>query len=391
MTQNPNQPKPGALAPLTQGAMKSIDFSQFALKFNLLGPRSMIVASEGMRLRAVEIRLSADPTDGDVYPAIGRQGQFSLGKNGLMKISSGKGIIWSANDCGAVSDAAPCNACVEKALQMNRQHAICPHNIGYRAVAAWLDPSGQWETHAATKYWNWDEELEEVRRTYRKQLRENRITQEQYDAKVTEEFNKRFRDRFSLAETKAKLRVIREIGVKSTYSPQDLQKGFLCVRVEPDLTGAETRQRGMASAAEVFGKSEAIDAEFQQVRPPDFAHASDLPDEPEQQEQPTTAAAPPAQAQPRVGEEVNRDLNAQQGDAQNRNEAFDQAHQPTEEQQDEEMVVCGWKGCGEILGQDVIGWCDSPKGKQLYDGQRFCRAHQREYEAQKKAQEGGGQ
>ena len=358
MTQNPNQ-----LVKLGESS-NILDLSKAGDKYNVLGPLSVLFANEGMRLRAIVVNLSTKPEDGDVYKAIGGGDGVSLSKIGLMKLASAKGVVWSP-ECGFVDDVSACEACTTRAMQLN-QRPLCPHNVAYRASAAWLDPTGTPEIHSATKAWCWDEERTEVERLYTKQVDSGRLKKEYLEKRIEEEFNKRFRDRYSLAETKAKLRVIREIGVKPVYTPAEINKGFLIPRVEPDLSPEEARRRAMSSASQIFSAP----ALPSNLPPIDFSQAKELKDEPEQQEQAPAAAAPPAQTPPPPDEQGA----SQEGEG-----------------PDEEMVVCGWKGCGEILGQDVIGWCDSPKGKQLYDGQRFCRAHQREYEAQKKAQEGGGQ
>lgn len=296
----PQEAKSQGLVP--RGPVKQLDLRQAADKINILGSKTVFQVGDGLLVRAVYEQLSAKPEDGDVYPAIGRPGELSISKIGLLKLASAKGVIWSPVESRVVDDAAPCSACVDRAMQRN-QRPICPHNIGYRAVGAWLDATGSWEIHSATKYWNWDEELEEVRRTYRNQLRNNKITEAQFDAKVQEEFNKRFRDRYSLAETKAKLRVVREIGIKPAYTPQELAKGFIAVRVEPELSRTQAQQRGLQSAAQIFGTHTAADAPGL-----DFSHATELPDEEavgasalgaeEQPVAPPSEVVPPASPEP---------------------------------------------------------------------------------------------
>lgn len=227
-----------ALARIPVGqAVQQLDLAPVSSQINVLGPRAMVYAGEGMRLRPIVVRVSANPDDGDVYK---RDNKLALTKVGLLKLSEAKGVVWSDTHSRRVDDAPPCSACVEKAEAAGRR-PFCPHNVGFRAVGAWLDPAGQWQPHSATKYWMCDEEYKEVERTVSD------------PEKVQAEFDKRYRDRLALAETKAKLRVIREIGIKAAYTEQELAKGFLCVRVEPDLTPEQTRQRGLASAAQIFG------------------------------------------------------------------------------------------------------------------------------------------
>jgi hypothetical protein len=262
------------LIPVGQ-AVRQLDLAPVASQINVLGPRAMVYAGEGMRLRPIIVRVSPNPEDGDVYK---RDGKLALTKLGLLKLSETKGVTWSDAHSRRVDDAPPCSACVEKAEAAGRR-PYCPHNVGFRAVGAWLDPAGQWQTHSATKYWLCDEEWKEVERTVSD------------PDKVQAEFDKRYRDRLALAETKAKLRVIREIGVKATYTEQELAKGFLCVRVEPDLTPEQTRQRGLASASQIFGPEFASAAA---LPAPEYDLAQELDgeeDEPEQAEA-TSEASP---------------------------------------------------------------------------------------------------
>jgi len=333
-------------------AMQSLDLSTVGEQINVLGPRSVVFASEGMRLRAVEVRLSIKPDDGDVYPAPSGGGKLALAKNGLLKVSSAKGIVWSAEQSRMTGDAPPCEACTTAAMRLGRQ-PMCPHNVGFKAVGAWLDPAGQWEPHYATRYWCWDEELAEVKRVYRKQIAEGKITEAQYDLKVEDEFNKRFRDRFALAETKAMLRVIRQIGVKAAYAPQELNKGFLCVRVEPDMSVEEVRRRGMASASQIFG---AATRPMLALPAPDYSQATEAAgpedDEPEaeqgseQQEAGGETPPPPESEEGQQGQQGQMPL----GNA-------------------SDQVCCD--DCGKPLADNVVAYCQSARGREEFGGRNY--------------------
>jgi hypothetical protein len=332
-------------------AVQSLDLSKVGEQINVLGPHSVVFASEGMRLRAIEVRLSPKPEDGDVYPSPSGGGKVALSKNGLLKIASAKGIVWSSTDSKMVSDAPPCEACVQAAGALQRP-AMCPHNVGFKAVAAWLDPAGQWETHYASRYWCWDEELREVKRLYKKQVAEGRIPESEYDARVADEFHKRFRDRFSLAETKAMLRVIRQVGVKAAYAPQELARGFLAVRVEPDMSVEEVRRRGMASAAEIFG---AATAPQPALPPPDFSKATDLGpgDNGGDEEQQPPTDEPGERVDPDTGEVTPAE--GQQG--------FD------------DMVLCF--ACQGQLTPKELAFCQSERGRKQFGGRNLCYQCQR--------------
>ena len=275
MTETKALAKPSDLAQLIPigRAVRQVDLAPLAQRINLLGPRSMVYAGDGMRLRPVFVQLSQSPDDGDVYPAPSGQGKVALTKQGLLKLAEAKGVIWSDAHSKRVDDAPPCEACTEKAADTGRK-VFCPHNVGFKAVCAWLDAAGQWQPHYATRYWCYDEELAEVERVYRKQLADGKIKADQVAPKVRDEFNKRYKDRLALAETKAKLRAIREIGVKAAYAPAELARGFLALRTEPDISDEEAKRRGMASAAQIFGP--VLDAaSFAALPAPDFEHAVD--------------------------------------------------------------------------------------------------------------------
>ena len=331
-------------------SVRSLDLSRVGEQINVLGPRSVVFASEGMRLRAVEVRLSPKPEDGDVYPAIGGGGKLSLSKNGLLKLSSAKGIVWSPTESRMVADAPPCEACVTAAMRLGRQ-PMCPHNVGFRAVGAWLDPAGQWEVHYATRYWCWDEELAEVRRLYRNQIDTGRITEAQYELKVEDEFNKRFRDRFSLAETKAMLRVVRQIGIKAAYAPQELNKGFLCVRVEPDMSVEEARRRGMASAAQIFGAAVSAPTATAALPAPDFSQATEVNGaDNDNHEEPTPEPEPEAASPDEGSSELPLDEPQDDGSA--------------------DEVRCD--ECSASVPANVVAYCQSPRGRQTFGGANYC-------------------
>jgi hypothetical protein len=302
-----------------------------------------MVAGEGLRLRAVEVRLSAKPEDGDVYPSPSGGGKLALSKNGLLKLSSAKGIVWDPVGSRMTGDAPACEACTTLAAR-NGRPPICPHNVGFRSVGAWLDPLGSWEVHSATKYWEWDAELAEVRRLYRKQVDEGKITLDQFEIKVQDEFHKRVRDRFSLAESKAMLRVIRQIGVKAAYSPAELAKSFLCPRVEPDISIEDARRRGMASAAQIFAAATASPLALPAV---DFSHAVDHMNGDD--------AASEAEGDP-APETPTEEPEAEQ--------------QPAGQPEAAETVVC--EDCGRDLAPSVLAFCRSPRGQELFGGAVFC-------------------
>jgi hypothetical protein len=356
MTEKPSKPAGVTLPVKLNQAVQTLDLTPVADKVNLLGPRGVVHAGTGLRLWATMVTLSPIPDDEDVYPAIGRPGKLSLSKKGLLTLSSYRGVVWSEAHSHALSDAPPCQACVEVAIRLGRQEPLCSHNVGFKAVAAWLSPAGNWEVHYGTKYWLWDEELAEVQRVYRKQIAEGKLNEAHFDQRVEEEFRKRFRDRLAQVDTKAKLRVVRELGIKAAYTAAELARPFLCVRVEPDTSPEEVRRRGMASASEIFGASLTSLPALPGV---DFARATEsrAPDEEDENGgdagQPEHAAPLSAEAAPGPAPPEQPELPAEGGEA----------------------VVCEC-GCGEVLPDNIVAYCQSAKGRKEFGGKNLCWASQ---------------
>ena len=348
----------GKLAPIPLNqAVTVLDLTAASQKYNVLGPCGVIYAGAGMRVRAVAVQISPKAEDGDVYPAPSGGGKVALAKNGLLKIASAHGIIWDPVGSRMLSDAPPCIACVETGQRLGRP-PFCAHNLGFKAVGAWLNATGQWEVHCATRYWSWDEELAEVQRVYRKQLRDGRITEPEFDSRVQEEFQKRFRDRFTLVETKAMLRVVRQIGIKPAYLPGELTKPFLAVHVEPDITVEEARRRGMASAREIFGAEMQLPSLPAGLPSPDFSRATEVPSGAEGDDNGSPAAEEPAAAEQASQEEPPADA--------------EQAEFPPAAS----GVVCDWQGCGEVLTDRIVAYCQGPVGQKKFSGKSYCWKHQ---------------
>jgi len=348
----------GKLAPIPLNqAVVVLDLTAASQKYNVLGSCGVIYAGAGMRMRAVAVQISPKVEDGDVYPAPSGQGKVALAKNGLLKIASAHGIIWDPVGSKMMSDAPPCIACVETGQRLGRP-PFCAHNMGFKAVGAWLNAMGQWEVHCATRYWSWDEELAEVQRVYRKQLRDGKITEAEFDSRVQDEFQKRFRDRFTLVETKAMLRVVRQLGLKAAYLPGELAKPFLAVHVEPDISIEEARRRGMLSAREIFGAEMQLPGLPAGLPAPDFSRA-------------TEAAA--------GAEDENGNSGEPAGGASTDEAAEEQS--PPDGAQSElpaggSGVVCDWQGCGEVLTDRIVAYCQGPVGQKKFSGKSYCWKHQ---------------
>jgi hypothetical protein len=409
-----------------------LDLSKYASEnFNVLSPiLQMDSAAPYLRLRIVEVRLSADPNKGDCYAAPGSRWEkdssnqlmpvnVAPAKPALLKISSAAGLVIDTTNSRRITPSG-CERCIEMARASGKAvrcgDCPCKYDVAYQYVGAIRTETG-WQIFKSTYEWELEAQRRKIVREAKKKAADypkkiadakqyNRPAPPPFDeaAHIEDRVDQVISERFGLAETKALLRLIRAIcHVRQAYGRHEFAKPFVVVRTElaPDMADPETRRqlaaKAAASGADIFGTAavgaiktsmDVVDAVSSVVQDlaqgPDFVRTPAVEvSEPAEVEAPAEEAeqhaAPPAQTQPQQ---------PQGSEAGGQGSGTPQTSDG--EGQDEEMVVCGWKGCGEILGQDVIGWCDSPKGKQLYDGQRFCRAHQREYEAQKKAQEGGG-
>jgi hypothetical protein len=157
--------------------------------------------------------------------------------------------------------------------------------------------------------------------------------------------------------------VIRQIGVKPAYSPQELNKGFLCVRVEPDMSVEEARRRGMASAAQIFG---AATQPVAALPMPDFSQATEVtgPDDngDDSGEAEGVAISEPEASGPE----------GPQGDG-----SLDRLPMAGEQAAPQQGGARKCDLCDNTVSAPVVRYCQSPAGAQRFGGAVLCLACQK--------------
>ena len=187
------------------------------------------------------ISVAADPKRGEVYPIPGRGGEMGLGGTTLNRIALAAGIVWDAEKTGPDMGS------------MTRDYVL------FRAVGYMTGPSGETLTLTGTKEIDMEVLAEEIRQVQARKLSGDRsaiyddLTPDQMrivDRSVVREMVEIRKNRMSLAESKAKNRAIRSIGLKTSYTVQELQSPFVIPRIVPDVTDpANARRLRSASAA----------------------------------------------------------------------------------------------------------------------------------------------
>lgn len=248
-------------------------------QYNVLVPTQHIEqVSPWHAARTSIVNVNPDPNSGDVFKVGSRYNEkakawediYCLAKPALMRIAAAAGIVWNWRESGPT---------------VLQRDYVC-----YKAVGAVRLPDGSWQPIMAEKEIDLaviEEELEEQytkkadgplggaeAKAYRGEWRKTRIGNEEKNAFFLAEDEKpRFigsnvranliqwrKNKLHRAETGAMLRVIRAaLGIKSQYSPVELQKPFVVPRIDfsPDYNDPSVRQaliqHGVAAMGALFG------------------------------------------------------------------------------------------------------------------------------------------
>ncbi|MCZ6870534.1 MAG: hypothetical protein O7G84_13615 [Gammaproteobacteria bacterium] len=158
---------------------------------HLISPASSVGAlpeGVGLALTAVVV----DP-ETDVYKTDG--GKLGLGKSTLQKIAHAVGVSWNPTLSGRMDDGSN------------------PYYVRWKAVGTYRAFDGQEQTICAEKELDLRNGSPAARELKDRQLAQMRLHIQAH------------------AETKAQLRAIRSLGIKTSYSREELQKPFVAARV----------------------------------------------------------------------------------------------------------------------------------------------------------------
>lgn len=374
-----------------QGA--GIDLSVYRPeKYNLLVPTvTAVQVSPLYRIRLVEVRADPDPNGGDVFNVGSRTEKgitiklYSPQKTLLEKIANAAGIIFHPTEC-----------CLIKRT---------PRYAYYKAVGARRMPSGEWSVAPGSK----EIDLEVIEDELRLQYEQKAESDAGYDAgkkykgewhketvkkKNGEEYEKnRFvvasedRQRYvddmlrsnmiqwrknlvHRAETGAKLRVIRSlIGMKSTYTKEDLQKPFVIATVDfaPDYRDQQVKQmmvrQGMQAMGALYGGAPAS------IPTTIFENAEEVPEAPDDDVFDVTShteSAPPRQPE----NDPPADESEEDSDDGGHEEQDTKSGSKTEKA-DDGPAKCQHEGCGRVLSGPEKAY-----SQKKCDG-LYCMSHQR--------------
>lgn len=249
---------------------------------NLITPATSVGnLPEGCEIAITLIRVNADLSAKEVYPT--GSGQFGLAKVVLDKIASAAGISWDVTQCGRTDSGRDPRRCAYKAVGTLAAFDGSERTIFGEVDLDVNDGSDQVDAlYARAKGDGGD-----------KQLRDLRLFLTRH------------------AQTKAMLRAVRSIGIKTGYSEEELKKPFGIARLmftgrteNPALAAFAFQARAMASIGgkqALFGGQQLGQGQSQGTRPmmmlPDI-EVIDVPQPqpspaPARQAAPARAAAPP--------------------------------------------------------------------------------------------------
>ena len=262
MTQNTSQDLP---APKKTGRVLNINQQFPSDQFNKLTPTDTIMEISPLQRVTLEmVTISADPNDGEIYKVGTKQvrgkweDQYALAKPTLDRIAHALGISWIPSDTKRIDDRSD------------------PKRVEYRAVGVYKQTDGTIKTIVGDK----EIDLEAIEDETRFALEEKAMNGRFYVNKKKYEYGtdecekmidfqtrkamlvkKKFK--LALAESGAKNRAIRSMGLQSTYTIDELKKPFVVPRVDFDpniLMSDPTMKKAlmenaMSSAQQLYGST----------------------------------------------------------------------------------------------------------------------------------------
>lgn len=203
-----------------------------AERYHLVTPATRCgTIPDGCEIMMSQVLVNSDIKLGEVYPITGGGGKLGLGKVTLEKIGNAYGITWDPQQSHREDDAS------------------CPEYCEYTAVAHYFDFDGREQTVFGTKSIDlrrgsamWEDAHERARaKAIDKALTENdnrplnseqerRAIEVGYEKAESELRHARIHI-LALAQSKARLRAIRSIGLKSSYTKEELEKPFVAAKI----------------------------------------------------------------------------------------------------------------------------------------------------------------
>lgn len=194
--------------------------------FHLITPSTVVQSiPEGCEVAISTIQIDPNPDNGEVYKQ--KKGKLALTGTSLAKVSAAAGVSWDPRQCRRIDDRSD------------------PRYVEYTAVGGWRLFDGVFIVEQGTRAADLRDGSDEISEMSAEQVAQQR------------------RFILPLAESKAKNRVIRRLGVKSGYTTEELARPFAVARLmwtgrtdDPELRrefARMTAERMNASGAELFG------------------------------------------------------------------------------------------------------------------------------------------
>lgn len=198
------------------------------------------------------IQVNPDPKAGEVFETGYNSGKFALQRPALERIAICAGIVWDARET--------------KLLRAEREYVI------FQAVGYMRSDSGETITLTGTKEIDMSVVEDEMRaeqtvkvfndgnkeyRTWNRKIMYEELSGEQQakvDGLTRREVTVFRKHKLARAETGAKLRAIRSMGLKSSYTTEELRKPFVIVRVVPNPHDPMVRASMRQAALSLYGE-----------------------------------------------------------------------------------------------------------------------------------------
>ena len=215
----------------------------FGEKHNLVVPGGAVGAELPMLYAAGLSFVFVDP-DHETYAIPGRP-ELGIGKQALDRIAAAAGVQWNPHLCGRVDDNSS------------------PHVVEYQVAGTVLSLDGSERMITASKRIDLRAERNTPIETWGSDAQEFQRNAEKSGSDPWARILQARQHILSLAETKAKNRAIRSLGVRTAYTPKELAKGFAIIRLQ--FTGRSDdpevereiqfmiAKRALSSRAELYG------------------------------------------------------------------------------------------------------------------------------------------
>lgn len=396
---------------------KGLDLSGYDPQaYNILSPTlRMDTAAPYLRFRAVEVRLDPGVNRGDCYAAPGTKWtkdrrtsellptHVAPSKPGLLKIASAAGLVIDPhNSCRIKPDA--CERCIDmaRATGIAVRCGDCPsrYDVAYQHIGAVRSDTG-WRIVKASYEWNLDAQRRKIIREAKKRLAKAQEEGKSFDLEshIEDRLDQVITERYGLAETKSLLRLVRAIcHLRQAYLREEMARPFVVVRTElaPDFADPAVRQalaqKALTSGMEIFGPAhdnapastrlaEDVDAHVvdQLASEPDFTDAAARAEE--------ITAAVDDELVPGNGHIANvagAELLQQASLTQTEESATGISERPEQllaahdgGEAEADAVCCD--DCHAVLPANVVAYCQSSTGRQVFSGENYCFACQKKH------------